>query len=76
MGGVATPEWRKQRIGHALDEPYEPFDDRVCHARYQKRAAEADEAAGQHVGGIVRTDKNAASPDDHRRTFSTTVAEL
>jgi hypothetical protein len=59
VGGLPAPQWRNQRIGHALDEPYEPVEDRCRQAHDQKRGAEADEAAGQYVGGVVGTDEDA-----------------
>ena len=49
--------------GRRLDELHEPVDHWLCDADNKQGRAESNQAAGKHVGRVVGTDEDAASPD-------------
>ncbi len=70
VGGVSAsrcrpsaPDGREQRIGGAFDEADESVDERSCDAREKERGGEADEAAGEDIERVVRSDEHASRAD-------------
>ena len=47
-----------------FDETNEPVDERACDAGEKEGGGEADEAAGEDVERVVRSDEDAAYADD------------
>src|SRR6266511_2143426 len=59
-----APEGCEQRIGGALDDTDETVDELSCDAREKERGGEADQAAGEDIERVVRSDEHAACADN------------
>src|SRR6266511_4304524 len=58
-----APEGCEQRIGGALDDADETVDELSCDAREKERGGEADQAAGEDIERVVRSDEHASRAD-------------